>query len=73
MLHQVPGSLIKYEARLKRRKFNNIDRAILDFTKAIQLTPTNYMLYLYRGRLLLKQWYKYTLNKFKHLVEHNRL
>ncbi|KAJ3197230.1 cytochrome c oxidase subunit 1 [Irineochytrium annulatum] len=32
-----------------------IDKAIRDYSKAIHLCPSDYLLYLYRGKLLLKQ------------------
>jgi hypothetical protein len=32
-----------------------IDKAIRDYSRAIHMCPSDYMLYLYRGRLLLKQ------------------
>ncbi|ORY43266.1 hypothetical protein BCR33DRAFT_738575 [Rhizoclosmatium globosum] len=32
-----------------------LDRAIRDYSKAMHLCPSDYLLYLYRGRLLLKQ------------------
>ncbi|KAI9199213.1 uncharacterized protein BJ171DRAFT_632051 [Polychytrium aggregatum] len=43
------------EKRIKRKmNMNFIDRAIKDYSRAIHLCPNNYLLYLYRGRLLLK-------------------
>ncbi|KAJ3299237.1 cytochrome c oxidase subunit 1 [Borealophlyctis nickersoniae] len=33
----------------------HVDRAIMDYGRAIHLCPSNYLLYLYRGRLLLRQ------------------
>ncbi|KAI8923467.1 hypothetical protein BC831DRAFT_470816 [Entophlyctis helioformis] len=32
-----------------------VDKAIKDYSRAIHLSPKNYLLFLYRGRLLLKQ------------------
>ncbi|KAJ3009221.1 UNVERIFIED_CONTAM: cytochrome c oxidase subunit 1, partial [Siphonaria sp. JEL0065] len=34
---------------------NYLDRAIRDYSKAMHLCPSDYLLYLYRGKLLLKQ------------------
>ena len=32
-----------------------VDRAIKDYTRAIHISPSSYLLFLYRGRMLLKQ------------------
>ncbi|KAJ1556100.1 cytochrome c oxidase subunit 1, partial [Cladochytrium tenue] len=41
--------------RGKAVKVSLVERAIRDYSKAVHLAPSNYVLYLYRGRLLLKQ------------------
>ncbi|KAJ3032763.1 cytochrome c oxidase subunit 1, partial [Rhizophlyctis rosea] len=51
------GENVQTESRSRRhrRKVEYIDMAIQDYGRAIHLNPGNYMLYLYRGRILLKQ------------------
>ena len=42
-------------SRRQKRRITFIDMTIQDYGKAIHLNPGNYILYLYRGRILLKQ------------------
>lgn len=37
------------------KKVDELDRAVLDYSKAIHIAPTNHLLYLHRGKLLLRQ------------------
>jgi hypothetical protein len=34
---------------------DELDRAVLDYSRAIHIAPTNHLLYLYRGNLLLRK------------------
>ncbi|KAJ3327686.1 cytochrome c oxidase subunit 1 [Blyttiomyces sp. JEL0837] len=49
------GGADKKAAKKNRGAIGYIDRAIRDYSKAIHLCPGDYLLYLYRGRLLLKE------------------
>ncbi|KAL7749136.1 hypothetical protein RI367_005541 [Sorochytrium milnesiophthora] len=56
LLHQESSLVSSTIARkLKRGSINFLQRAIREYSRAIRLYPRNYALYLYRGRLLLKQ------------------
>nr|KAJ3422198.1 cytochrome c oxidase subunit 1 [Polyrhizophydium stewartii] len=41
-----------------------VDKAVKDYSRAIHLCPNNYLLFLYRGRLLLKQGLVHVLTVF---------
>ena len=47
------NNIVDESGMRRERSQGYIDRAILDYTKAIHLQPSNYLVYLYRGRLFL--------------------
>lgn len=56
----------KEDTFVGKTKMNSyFERAIRDYSKCIHMSPGNYLFYLYRGRLLLKQGYTHLLLKHK--------